>query len=67
MKRTPKQHKQMLALSKENEKLSKFEMDGQQFLNVGCDLRTNLVTIKNLSTGKYEEINFYELKEKMDV
>ena len=62
MKRTPKQKRDMLALSDENEKLSNFIYKGVKHLRVGTDLRTNIVTIKNLTTNEYEKINYYELK-----
>ena len=35
--------------------------EGVKHLNCGIDLVTDLVTIKNLETGKYKEVNFYKL------
>jgi len=63
MKRTVKQKKEMLALSKENEKLSKVIINGIEYLNCGTDLVTNIVTIKNIKSGNYKEINYYKLQE----
>jgi len=63
MKRTVKQKKEMLALSKENEKLSKVIINGVEYLNCGTDLVTNIVTIKNIKSGNYKEIDYYKLQE----
>jgi len=39
-----------------------FIVKGVEFLNCGCDLRTNLVTVKNIKSGEYKEIDFYKLQ-----
>ena len=36
-----------------------FIVKGVEFLNCGCDLRRNLVTVKNIKSGEYKEIDFY--------
>lgn len=45
-----------------NSKPPTFTVKGVDFLNCGIDLRTNLVTVKNINTGKHKEIDFYKLQ-----
>lgn len=43
-----------------------FTIKGVEYLNCGIDLRTNIVTIKNIKSGNYGEIDFYKLQKKID-
>jgi hypothetical protein len=42
-----------------------FTLKGVEYLNCGIDLRTNIVTIKNIESGNYGEIDFYKLQKKL--
>jgi len=44
-------------------KAMEFTYNGVLFRNVGIDLETDLVTIKNVVTGKYKEIDYNKLQE----
>jgi len=41
-----------------NVKQPTFTLKGVEYLNCGIDLRTNIVTIKNIKSGNYGEIDF---------
>ena len=43
-----------------------FTLKGVEYLNCGIDLRTDIVTIKNIKSGNYGEIDFYKLQKKID-
>ena len=49
-----------------NVKQPTFTIKGVEYLNCGIDLRTNIVTIKNIKSGNYGEIDFYELQKKIE-
>ncbi|MCP4159845.1 MAG: hypothetical protein GY760_07215 [Deltaproteobacteria bacterium] len=48
-----------------NVKQPTFTLKGVEYLNCGIDLRTNIVTIKNIKSGNYGEIDFYKLQKKL--
>ena len=39
-----------------------FTIKGVEYLNCGIDLRTDIVTIKNIKSGNYGEIDFKKLQ-----
>jgi hypothetical protein len=39
-----------------------FEHNGVRFLQVGMNLATDMVNVKNLSTGTYKEIDYNKLQ-----
>ncbi len=39
-----------------------FNYKGVDFVQTGINIDTNLVTIKNIKTGKTKEIDYYKLK-----
>ena len=39
-----------------------FEHKGVRFLQVGINLETDMVNVKNLSTGTYKEIEYHKLQ-----
>ncbi len=48
-----------------NVKQPTFTLKGVEYPNCGIDLRTNIVTIKNIKSGNYGEIDFYKLQKKL--
>jgi len=43
-----------------------FTIKGVEYLNCGCNLVTNMVTIKNIKSREYQEIDFYKLQKMIE-